>query len=316
MINFSSIYFYLVTFLHTVKSSYISSGLKTLNKFLYSSRFNTYKNQTKKEICSLSEGINCYYTEKKYLKNYDKLPKNSNINDEWVYFLNRTRNYKNEDIVDYFNNYTSNYIKKNKDKVDKNQNSKGEVFQYLLTFDDYDEYTMKKDIYYDSKSDKSRKIFFNKEININIEGKLRLSYDKDLSDYYLKSVIEDYPSKTFGYIESEYITISFQGKVFVCNFAYIKAHEEKSKSKEVFFYGYVGNRLSFTYSYKDNKKRDEKWLKVLFPSVIPINSLIISGPYDIDNISFLFPNKKYEDSNVYSMYNYKNIKILIEDEDI
>ena len=54
----------------------------------------------------------------------------------------------------------------------------------------------------------------------------------------------------------------------------------------------------------------------LFPRITPINKLLISGPYDIDNISFTFPNKKYDDSNLYNFYNYKYKEILIKDEDI
>ena len=44
---------------------------------------------------------------------------------------------------------------------------------------------------------------------------------------------------------------------------------------------------------------------------------MISGMYDIDNISFNFQNIINVDTNeIYSMYNYKNIKILVSNDDI
>ena len=49
----------------------------------------------------------------------------------------------------------------------------------------------------------------------------------------------------------------------------------------------------FSYTYTDDKKRKEKWVKATFPAFIAIDKLILSGPYDIDNISFTFPNKPF-----------------------
>lgn len=304
--------FFLICF-QLNKSIYIFSGIKTLNKFLYTTRFQNFKRQNDKNSCSFSDGPNCYFSENKYIQNYNVIKDNNNINDEWINFYNKSHKYEYSQILQYFNNYTKKYIEKNSNKIDKEQNSQGEVLKYLMTFDNYDEYTIKKDTYFD---EKKSKIFFNKEIFIDIKGKLKLSYDKDESEIYLNVIDKDYPSKTFGIIESDYISISFRGKVFVCNFFYIKAHNEKSKTKNIYFYGYVGNKIVYTYSYTDNKERKEKWLKVFFPVATPINRLLISGPYDIDNISFTFPNKKYDDSNLYLMYNHKNIQTLVKDEDI
>ena len=307
-------FFLLIFFFELNQTIYILPGIKTLNKFLYSSRYKEYNNQNKLYTCSLKDGPNCFFTENKYIENFNKMNKDDIINKEWVNFYNKTKKYEYHKIVDYLNNHTNNYIVKNIKKVDKEQNSEGEVFKYLMTFDNFDEYTIKKDTYFDEKLNKN--IFYNKEINIDIKGKLKLSYDKDQSEYYLNVIDKDYPSNTFGIIESNFISISFGGKVFVCDFFYIKAHNKKNKSDLIYFYGYIGNKIVYTYSYNDNKERKEKWLKVHFPMATPINYLVISGPYDIDNISFTFPNKKYADSNVYNMYNYKNIKILINDEDI
>ena len=75
--------------------------------------------------------------------------------------------------------------------------------------------------------------------------------------------------------------------------------------------------MVYSYTYTDNQKRKEKWLKVAFPETIIVDKLLISGTYDIDNISFNFPNNINVDTNeIYSMYNYRNIKILVKNEDI
>ena len=144
---------------------------------------------------------------------------------------------------------------------------------------------------------------------------MRLSYDKDESEAYSKEINPDYPSKTYWIIESEFISISSQGKLFICDFLYIKAHDEKKK-ENIYFFGYRGSQVIFAQSNADNKKRNEKWIKVHIQNSISINTLIISGSYDIDNLSFTFPNKIYDNSNLYRSNKNKNVAKLIKDEDI
>ena len=92
---------------------------------------------------------------------------------------------------------------------------------------------------------------------------------------------------------------------FDVNYFYIKGHDEFSKYEPLNFFGYLDDKLIYGYTYTDNKKRNEKWLKVTFPELIVIDNLVVSGMYDIDNISFTFPNQINVDQNeVYSMYNY------------
>ena len=58
-------------------------------------------------------------------------------------------------------------------------------------------------------------------------------------------------------------------------------------------------------------------LKLAFLINIVVDKLMISGGYDIDNISFNFPNTINVDTNkIYAMYNYKDIKKLVSNEDI
>ena len=63
-------------------------------------------------------------------------------------------------------------------------------------------------------------------------------------------------------------------------------------------------------------KKVKKMIKSFFPKSTLLNALLISGLYDIDNFFFTFPNKKYEDTNIYNIYNYKNKELLIKVEDI
>ena len=58
-------------------------------------------------------------------------------------------------------------------------------------------------------------------------------------------------------------------------------------------------------------------IKKEMKSNIVVDKLMISGMYDIDNISFNFPSVINVDTNeIYTMYNYKNIKILVSNDDI
>ena len=297
---------------------YISSGLNTLNLFLYRSRISKYNEQSKKSICSLNDGPNCYFTEKKYIKHYLNTKnenKNIKINDEWVYFFSKISSDKYNPILNNLLKYTTNYINLYSKEIDSKQNPPRKVLSIIMTFDDE---TTKKDMLLKRLTN----IFYNEKLIANFEGKLRLSNDEDLPDRDKDKKDEkdsensDYPSELYGIIESEYISISFKGKKFICNFCYIKAHDEKSKLEEINFYGFLGDKMLYGYSYTDNKERKEKWLKVFFPEVIKIDKLVISGPYDIDNISFTFNYKtNFDEEEIYYMYNYKSKEILIEDEE-
>ncbi len=310
-------FFLIFLFLESNKCIYLSSGIKSLNKFLYYSRITQYYNQNQIKTCSISDGPNCYFTEKDYTKHYLKNNnenKNEIINREWVKLYNKIPNYEYQKIMQNLLNYTSNYINNYSQKIDKEQNPQDEILHILMNFNAFDELTIKNDIYLE---EKMGKIFFNEEIIADFRGKLRLSYDKDLSEKDIILKNKDYPSTTYGIIESEFVSISFRGTLFECNYLYIKVHNEINKSQAILFYGFLGEKLMYTYNYIDNKKRNEKWLKLFFPEKIAVDKMLISGPYDIDNISFTFLNRINVDQNeIYSMYNYKNIKILVSNEDI
>ena len=305
-------------FINTSISIYLPSGIKTLNKFLYQSRMAKYVDQNEDKKCSLSDGPNCYFTEKNYIKHYiltkNENNKNEKINNEWVKLYSKIPKNKYQEILQKLEFNTSNYIKTYSNESDEEQNPKNEIINLLMTFDSFDVDTIKGDIYLE---ERMGKIIYNEQIIADIKGKLLLKYDKDISEKDLKNKYQDYPSTTYGVIESDFITISFKGKLFSVNFFYIKGHDEYSKYEPINFYGYLNDQMVYSYTYTDNKKRNEKWLKVGFPDNIIVDKLIVSGMYDIDNISFNFPSVINVDVNeIYNMYNYKNIKILVSNDDI
>ena len=315
--DFKLLFLILILSFKIKRYTYLPSGIKTLNKFLYYSRVAQYYNQTKIKTCSLSDGPNCYFTEEDYTKHYIRT-RNENkkeiINHEWVKLYSKIKRHDYLQIMKSLFNNTTNYINTYSKEIDEEQNPKKEKLEILMTFDNFDVDTIKEDIFLGGKISE---ISFEENIIAEIKGKLRLSYDKDYTEKLLFSNVKDYPSKTFGIIESEYLSIAFKGKLFRCNFFYIKPHNEKSKSENILFYGYMGQQLVYTYGYADKEKRRERWLKIVFPDQILINKLVISGPYDIDNISFSFSKKiEYDENEIYYMYNYKNIKTLVNNEDI
>ena len=305
-------------FISKFNSIYLRSGIKVFNKFLYHSRMSKYVEQNKDKICSLSDGPNCFFTEKIYTKHYiltkNENNKNSRINNDWVKLYSLIPKNEYQIYLQKLELNTSKYINSYSNLTDEEQNPKNEIVNLLMTFDTFDVDTIKGDIYLE---EKMGKIIYNEKIIADIQGKLLLKYDKDKSEEKFKYLYQDYPSTTYGVIESEFITISFRGKLFSVNFFYIKGHDEYSKYEPINFYGYLGEQLVYSYTYTDNKKRNEKWIKVAFPDNIIVDKIIVSGKYDIDNISFNFPSIINVDTNeIYNMYNYKNIKILIKNEDI
>ena len=203
---------------------------------------------------------------------------------------------------------TSNYINSYKNETDKEQTPENGKLFILMTFDDE---TTKENTYLE----KLTSVFYNERLIADFEGKLRLFDDHDLSEENTK--ISDYPSKLYGIIESESVSISFRGKLFLFKSAYIKAHNERSKSEEILFYGYLGEQIVYGYTFTDNEKRKQKWLKVFLNDNILINKLVISGPYDIDNIQFIFDYEtNVDEEEIYYIYNKKRIKKLVDNDKI
>ena len=302
-------YIFLIFLNVNCKCLYISSGLDTLHNFLYLSRISKYYNQSKKETCSLLDGSDCYFIENKYIKNILSTKYGLKIGQEWFNLYSKIENFNYKDILYQLSQKTSNYIESYSDKIDKEQNPKDDKLFIVMTFDDE---TTKPEMYLHE----LRATFYNEKLIAKFEGKLRLS-NKHQDKSSNKEKIGDYPDKLYGIIESDSISISFKGKLFLFTSLYIRAKDEKSKSEKINFYGYVGDQIVYGYSYSDSSRKERNWLKVLSHTNIPADKLVISGPYEIDNIHFTFYYETNVDFNdIYDMNNYRITKKLIDDDEI
>ena len=75
--------------------------------------------------------------------------------------------------------------------------------------------------------------------------------------------------------------------------------------------------MVYALSFSDNDRKENTWLKILSHTSVPTDKLVISGPYNIDNIGFTFyyeTNVNFDD--IFDMNLYQKSKRLIEDDDI
>ena len=74
--NIKKIFLFLYI-INNIKAIYLPSGIKSLNKFLYHSRISKYSEQNIDKICSISDGPNCFFTEKGISLNTANIEENS-----------------------------------------------------------------------------------------------------------------------------------------------------------------------------------------------------------------------------------------------
>mgnify|MGYP006916265295 CR=1 FL=1 len=304
LITYISLFFLCIKY----KCLYIPSGMNSLNNFLYLSRISKYYNQSKKSSCSLNDGSECYFTANRYIKDilktrYDKL-----IGHEWIKLYSEIEDFDYDEVLYHLSNQTSKYKKLFSNEHDKDQHPSDEKLNIIMTFDDE---TTKSNMYLEELT----AIFYNEKLIAKFEGQLRLSDEyKDLSK---TPKLPNYPSKLYGVIESDSVSITFEGKLFIFNGIYVRAHDEENKSDKINFFGYVGEQIVYGYSYSDKNRNEKNWIKVLSHTNIPTDKLVISGPYDIDNIEFTFYYEtNVEVKDIIEMKNEKRGKLLIYDDEI
>lgn len=282
--------------------------MNTLNNFIYLSRLFKFYKQSSTKSCSLTDGSNCYFTENKYIQNIPSSKIDSAINNDWIKIYSKIEDFDYEEILFQLTNKTSNYIDLYSNENDEIQHPDSEKLNIIMTFDDE---TTKPEMYLHQLT----AVFYNELLIANFEGKLRLS--NEYQEKPKASKIPNFPSKLYGVIESDYVIISFQGKYFLFVSVYIRAHTEENKSDNINFYGSLGNKIVYAYSYTDNSRKDRNWLKVMSHTNILADKLIISGPYDIDNIEFTFDYEtNSEISDIINMNIEKKSFKLINDDEI
>jgi hypothetical protein len=308
----------LIINLNKYLSSYLSSGLKQLNNFIYSDRMKIFTIQNLSEKCSLSSGPNCYYTEnlnnKKYIEENAKLFESndfpvdySNFNKEWIDIYNKAKNSNYYDVYEEIESQILEYKNNNLLKNDSQQVPPVFNLYLSLTFESYDDKTIKGDVY----ALPSKIIrFYTENIVLEIFGKLRMHYGEDLK---LKNPMK-YPSKTFGIIESPTLSIRLGGKTFICESFFMRTRKENIYKINI--EGYLGKNKAFSVQKEVNFMSANKWNKITLPNQ-KIDRLTLPGGIDVDNFRLVMETvKQYEITVQFHKNIHKREEELVDDSDI
>ena len=299
-------------------STYLSVGINQLNNFIYLERLKDLTLQSYSEECSLSKGPNCYFAENQRSEIYEKNDNNKQIysdtsntiidnEKEWMnlFIKSKEKGFLNSfyDLNDYITQY-KNYILSNSDT---SQIPQPLTLRLSLTFESYDDITIKQDIYaYPSKPIQ----FLTETIYIEIVGKLRLHYGEDLK---IKDQIK-YPTKTYGIIESNNLIIKLGGKKFICESFFLRIRDQKISTINI--NGFSGNIKAFSMTREINPITEKNWIKIDLPAS-KIDRLVLPGGIDVDNFKFLIETIQQYDIAVHFHTNYvRNVEELIKDSDI
>ena len=299
-------------------STYLSVGINQLNNFIYLERLKDLTLQSYSEECSLSKGPNCYFAENQRSEIFEKndnneqiyLDKSNTIIDnekEWMnlFIKSKEKGFLNSfyDLNDYITQY-KNYILSNSDT---SQIPQPLTLRLSLTFESYDDITIKQDIYaYPSKPIQ----FLTETIYIEIVGKLRLHYGEDLK---IKDQIK-YPTKTYGIIESNNLIIKLGGKKFICESFFLRIRDQKISTINI--NGFSGNIKAFSMTREINPITEKSWIKIDLPAS-KIDRLVLPGGIDVDNFKFMIDTIQHYDIAVHFHTNYvRNVEELIKDSDI
>ena len=289
-----------------------------MNNFIYLERLKDLTLQSYSEECSLSKGPNCYFAENQRSEIYEKNDNNKQIysdssntiidnEKEWMnlFIKSKEKGFLNSfyDLNDYITQY-KNYILSNSDT---SQIPQPLTLRLSLTFESYDDITIKQDIYaYPSKPIQ----FLTETIYIEIVGKLRLHYGEDLK---IKDQIK-YPTKTYGIIESNNLIIKLGGKKFICESFFLRIRDQKISTINI--NGYSGNIKAFSMTREINPITEKSWIKIDLPAS-KIDRLVIPGGIDVDNFKFMIDTIQHYDIAVHFHTNYvRNVEELIKDSDI
>ena len=187
--NLIKAYIILIFFLIKNECLYVPSGMNSLNNFIYLTRLYKFYKQSIAKSCSLTDASNCYFTENNYIKNIPLSNIDSIINNDWIKIYSQISN-----------------------SNDTEQHPDSDKLSIIMTFDDE---TTKPEMYLDQLTG----IFYNEKLVANFEGKLRLS--NKYQEKPKTNKISNFPSKLYGIIESEFVTISFQPFLSKENYFYL-----------------------------------------------------------------------------------------------
>ena len=280
--------------------SLIESGASQFQNFIYHDRLKLYSKQNRTQKCSISNGPNCLF-----LNNYQ------HENENWQNIINETKknNITYKKLSSFLRIKNKNYIQKYSSQNDTEQTPPSITLKLGLTFESYDEMTMKNDVYaYPLKHVK----YFVDVIPIEIYGKLKLRYSKDNIKVKKGS---DYPSGTYAIVESNNVSIKLGGKNFICTHFYIRTKNIDLKTSANVI-GYLNGKEMYSTEKALSSFEDKTWVKVTLPNK-KIDVLTIPKGFEYDSFSFIIETYNQYDINVHFYRNSnKKYEELVTDLDI
>ena len=315
--------FIFLLYIHITILSIIPSGINQLNNLLYLQKLSYFDYQINMNQCSLVEGPYCYYTEPFYIKSLNtenQIFKKEYIEKDWILLYNDVNIYTYEEIFNNLENKIKKYYNYMVNQKDKNEIPIQE-YQISISFEQYDSLTFKEDFYLT----KMTSMQFMEKIILVLEGKIRLKYDKSKI---ISNNIKDYPSKTYAIIESNFATISLNGKKFRFISFYVRpkniyeGNNYKvtiigSMTKNINIEGYSNNKMMFSANYQFSYSDMKQWNKIYITTDLFFDKIKIPGNIEVDNILLSVEgNFVYDIQSLFFNDPKKKTVDLVDDSDI
>lgn len=297
--NIKFTFFFLL--LSTSISVYLKNQKTVLDKFYYEEMFELYQEQYNTRECSMQQGANCFFTDSYFYHSYK-----DHSQQRFTDYLNTTYNkVKNiQNAKQTFTDQINKFYALSTDLQSPYQKPTAIKYSLYLTFESYDQETKKHDIY----MPREKVIqFYYSTLILTFNGNLRLKYS------YETSILgdENYPSKTYGIVESDELIITFNKEVS-CSFFYIRSHFQKlNKQKRDMIEAYIDNQI--IYSSTLPFLSQTSWMMFSFPNV-KFNKLKFPGGIEIDNIMFIHETFNQFNVEVHFKTEPKRKELVTEDD--
>lgn len=312
---------------HVILSTFLRERKKIFDKFFYHELYSQYIEQYHKKQCDMTQGPDCFMTDSYFYQNeadFEEQIFNDylNISTE-LYSLDSIENLTLDDkkdttknsLFDYPNQYTlplhsilndikNHYTEEIEAFYSLNANSPSTYkkpssisYSLFLTFESYDQETRTHDIY--MPQEKAVQFYYSTLIMTFI-GSLRLRYASESLN-----ILNDggnYPSKTYGIIESNELFIKFNKEV-TCTFFYLRNQNKgNNQNKRDMIEAYLNEHI--IYSSTLPMTSSKTWMQFNFPN-IKFNKIRFPGGIEIDNL--LFVHETYNQFNVEVHFNNLNL---------
>ena len=303
--------FFLSSLFHLISLNEINEEHRVFDKFYIGNVYTKYKNQEKYKKCSFEDGPFCFQIDKYYYYSGNNITDHHLINSQGIYYnyLNLNNDFKyNEsfsmdNISNYYINESQKYIKDNIPKSNINDSPQMKLRMYL-TFQSFDSETKYNDILMPETKVFSFQV---SQIILKTQGKLRLRYNRESFSYKQPS---DYPSNTYGIIESKELFLIFN-TIVEMEYFYIRSHKKSNTNLYTEIQTFKEDTL--VYSTRIHLSNNRIWTKVSFPGIL-FDTLKIPGGNEIDNLLFtcMTKNQYNVEIHFYSLNDNKKIDLIKE----